>query len=101
LDGVGNTAKRTQEKLQRGQSLLAVNDFRSGNGAANNPLHIEDDGSEEMRMLRKAIMTCKTFLCLTLDVVPERLPLGLFIPDIGALIKRNSVSTFFLKEVVN
>ena len=80
--------ERIQQELKRGQSLLSVDDRPLLQIAGRRGQLLQDDGTQEVRGLRR-VRRLQQPRSYALQILPERLPLQLLVPDVGALEERN------------
>ncbi|MNL21331.1 hypothetical protein D3C87_1426170 [compost metagenome] len=91
----------SDEQLQRGQTLLPVDHFRSRNTSADDTGYVQYDRAEKMRPPKRLPLSVQTGFRLPLDVFPKRLPLPLLSPNISSLIERYDISALALKQLVD
>ena len=88
LDAMQLGVKRIEKDLQRGQPLLSVNDhplLEFPDGILN---MLQDHSPKEMRLMLR-VRVLKQPRRNPLQVLPKRIPLLFFVPDIGPLKQRN------------
>lgn len=86
--------------MKRGEPLLAVDDVEGLDAdQAVCGLGLKDDGAEKVgdRVLR----VCEAGFGLSLDVIPKRGPLLLFVPDVMPLIEWHTVLAAVLIDAVD
>jgi hypothetical protein len=84
-----------QQQLQRGQSLLAIDDVADGDEACGDELLVKDDRSEEMRGHRCGTVArgrVEQAFGDRADVLPQRLPLVFKAPHVRPLEQRHDVA---------
>jgi hypothetical protein len=76
--------QRVQQQLQSRQALLSVDDGALLQVARRREELLQDNGAKEMRCLRR-VRRAQQACGDTLQVLPERLPLQLLVPDVRTL----------------
>jgi hypothetical protein len=93
--------RRLQEYLKRSEALLTVDYLALGHGDGGRPQLLQDNCAEEVPSDRLVGRRVQDTLCKGAYIVPQRLPLALLAPDVGALEQRHRVARLLAKNLTN